>query len=78
MILLSQRVGLRSINYISVMKLYLKALLILIIGLLGFSLFVMGLHWIAILNPYYGISVLLGGALIIIYMIIYQGLKSRE
>jgi predicted tellurium resistance membrane protein TerC len=60
------------------MKTHLKALLILIIGLLGFSLFVMGLNWIVILNPYYGISVLLGGALIIIYMIIYQGLKSRE
>ena len=60
------------------MKTHLKALLILIIGLLGFSLFVMGLNWIVILNPYYGISVLLGGALIIIYMIIYQDLKSRE
>ena len=60
------------------MKTHLKALLILIIGLLGFSLFVMGLNWIVILNPYYGIGVLLGGALIIIYMIIYQGLKSRE
>jgi hypothetical protein len=60
------------------MKTHLKALLILIIGLLGFSLFVMGLNWIVILNPYYGISVLLGGALIIIYMIIYQDLKNRE
>ena len=60
------------------MKTHLKALLILIIGLLGFSLFVLGLNWIATINPYYGISVLLGGALIIIYMIIYQGLKSRE
>jgi predicted tellurium resistance membrane protein TerC len=60
------------------MKTHLKTLLILIIGLLGFSLFVMGLHWIVTINPYYGISVLLGGALIIIYMIIYQGLKSRE
>jgi predicted tellurium resistance membrane protein TerC len=60
------------------MKTHLKALLILIIGLLGFSLFVMGLNWIVTINPYYGISVLLGGALIIIYMIIYQGLKSRE
>jgi hypothetical protein len=60
------------------MKLYLKALLILIIGVLGFCLFVLGLQWIVALNPYYGISVLLGGALIIIYMIIYQGLKSRE
>jgi heme A synthase len=60
------------------MKTHLKALLILIIGLLGFSLFVLGLNWIVTINPYYGISVLLGGALIIIYMIIYQGLKSRE
>jgi predicted tellurium resistance membrane protein TerC len=60
------------------MKTHLKALLILIIGLLGFSLFVMGLNWIVTINPYYGISVLLGGALIIIYMIIYQDLKNRE
>jgi hypothetical protein len=60
------------------MKLYLKALLVLIIGLSIFSLFVLGLQWIVLLNPYYGISVLLGLALIIIYMIIYQDLKSRE
>jgi hypothetical protein len=60
------------------MKLYLKALLVLIIGLLAFSLFVLGLNWIVVLNPYYGISTLLGLALIIIYMIIYQDLKSRE
>jgi hypothetical protein len=60
------------------MKTHLKTLLILIIGLSAFSLFVLGLNWIATINPYYGISVLLGGALIIIYMIIYQGLKSRE
>jgi heme A synthase len=60
------------------MKTHLKALLILIIGLLGFSLFVLGLNWIVTINPYYGISVLLGGALIIIYMIIYQDLKNRE
>jgi hypothetical protein len=60
------------------MKLHLKALLVLIIGLTAFSLFVLGLNWIVLLNPYYGISVLLGLALIIIYMIIYQGLKSRE
>jgi hypothetical protein len=60
------------------MKTHLKTLLILIIGLSAFSLFVLGLHWIGTINPYYGISVLLGGALIIIYMIIYQDLKSRE
>jgi hypothetical protein len=60
------------------MKIHLKALLILIVALSIFSLFVLGLHWIVTLNPYYGISVLLGLALIIIYMIIYQGLKSRE
>ena len=60
------------------MKLHLKALLILIIGLSAFSLFVLGLHWIVTINPYYGIIVLLVLALIIIYMIIYQDLKSRE
>jgi hypothetical protein len=60
------------------MKLHLKALLVLIIGLTAFSLFVLGLNWIVLLNPYYGISVLLGLALIIIYMIIYQDLKNRE
>jgi hypothetical protein len=60
------------------MKTHLKTLLILIIGLSAFSLFVLGLNWIITINPYYGISVLLGGALIIIYMIIYQDLKSRE
>jgi hypothetical protein len=60
------------------MKLYLKALLVLIIGLTAFSLFVLGLNWIVVLNPYYGVGVLLGSALIIIYMIIYQDLKSRE
>jgi len=56
----------------------LKTLLILIIGLSAFSLFVLGLNWIVTINPYYGISTLLGLALIIIYMIIYQDLKSRE
>jgi hypothetical protein len=60
------------------MKTHLKTLLILIIGLSAFSLFVLGLNWIVTINPYYGISTLLGLALIIIYMIIYQGLKSRE
>jgi hypothetical protein len=60
------------------MKTHLKTLLILIIGLSAFSLFVLGLNWIVTINPYYGISTLLGLALIIIYMIIYQDLKSRE
>jgi hypothetical protein len=60
------------------MKTHLKTLLILIIGLSAFSLFVLGLNWIITINPYYGISTLLGLALIIIYMIIYQDLKSRE
>jgi hypothetical protein len=60
------------------MKTHLKTLLILIIVLSAFSLFVLGLNWIVTINPYYGIGVLLGGALIIIYMIIYQGLKNRE
>jgi hypothetical protein len=60
------------------MKTHLKTLLILITGLSAFSLFVLGLNWIVTINPYYGISTLLGLALIIIYMIIYQDLKSRE
>jgi len=60
------------------MKTHLKTLLILIIGLSAFSLFVLGLNWIVTINPYYGVSTLLGLALIIIYMIIYQDLKSRE
>jgi hypothetical protein len=60
------------------MKTHLKALLLLIIGLSAFSLSVFGLDWLVTLNPYYGISTLLGLALIIIYMIIYQDLKNRE
>jgi len=60
------------------MKTHLKTLLILIIGLSAFSFFVLGLNWIVTINPYYGVSTLLGLALIIIYMIIYQDLKSRE
>jgi len=58
------------------MKTHLKALLILIVALSIFSLLVFGLYWIVTLNPYYGISLLVGGALIAIYSAIYHYVKN--
>ena len=60
------------------MKLYLKTLLISIAVMLGIATSVFGLYWLITINPWLGIGVIWVLAAILIYMSIYNILKSRE
>ena len=60
------------------MKLHLKTLLISIAVMLGIATSVFGLYGLITINPWLGIGVIWVLAAILIYMSIYNILKSRE
>ena len=60
------------------MKLHLKTLLISIAVMLGMATSVFGLYCLITINPWLGIGVIWVLAAILIYMSIYNILKSRE
>ena len=60
------------------MKLHLKTLLVSIAVMLGMVTSVFGLYWLITINPWLGIGVIWVVVAILIYMSIYNILKSRE
>ena len=60
------------------MKLHLKTLLVSIAVMLGMATSVFGLYWLITINPWLGIGVIWVLAAILVYMSIYNILKSRE
>lgn len=60
------------------MKIHLRTLLISIAVMLGIATSVFGLYWIITINPWFGIGVIWVLAAILVYMSIYNILKSRE
>jgi ABC-type Mn2+/Zn2+ transport system permease subunit len=60
------------------MKLHLKTLLVSIAVMLGMATSVFGLYWLITINPWLGIGVIWVVAAILIYMSIYNILKSEE
>jgi hypothetical protein len=60
------------------MKIHLRTLLISIAVMLGIATSVFGLYWIITINPWLSIGVIWVLAAILVYMSIYNILKSRE
>jgi hypothetical protein len=60
------------------MKIHLRTLLISIAVMLGIATSVFGLYWLITINPWLGIGVIWVLAAILVYMSIYNILKSRE
>jgi hypothetical protein len=60
------------------MKIHLRTLLISIAVMLGIATSVFGLYWIITINHWLGIGVIWVLAAILVYMSIYNILKSRE